>query len=177
MGIVDFFRSLRLKADLHAGRTSALDELFRRYADGLFHYALTLTLDQDGAEDIVQQLFVDLAARPGALDNVYNLKSYLYQAVRNRSLNHKKRAQKETDELFEPECPGLAPDERLALQLALSSLNPEQREVVVLKIHHGLTFQEIGKAIGVPQNTAASRYRYALENLRGQLTASGKAAV
>jgi len=41
-----------------------------------------------------------------------------------------------------------------------------QREVVVLHIWGGLTFEEVAQAIGVSPNTAASRYRYALEKLR-----------
>ncbi len=43
---------------------------------------------------------------------------------------------------------------------------PHLREVVVLKTWSALTFQEIGETLGVPLNTAASRYRYALEHLR-----------
>jgi RNA polymerase sigma-70 factor (ECF subfamily) len=52
------------------------------------------------------------------------------------------------------------------LEEAVKSLQPKYREVVTLKIWGGLTFQEIAEATGVPLNTAASRYRYALEGLR-----------
>ena len=52
------------------------------------------------------------------------------------------------------------------LQDALNCLPAEQREVVTLKIWGGLTFAEIGEMLGIPANTAASRYRYALEELR-----------
>lgn len=52
---------------------------------------------------------------------------------------------------------------------AVKSLQPNYREVVTLKIWGGLTFQEIADATGVPLNTAASRYRYALDELRQAL--------
>jgi len=45
----------------------------------------------------------------------------------------------------------------------------DQREVLVLKIWNELTFSEIGDALGISQNTAASRYRYALAHLKKSL--------
>lgn len=170
MRILEFFRALRLKSDLQAGRETAVETLFHRYADGLFHYALAVAGDSDMAEDVVQQLFTDLVARPENLAKVYNLKSYLYQATRNRCLNAKKRSRREEpEELFESECPELGPAEKLSVQQALSSLSPEQREVVLLKLYHGLTFSEIGQSLEISPNTAASRYRYALQHLREEL--------
>jgi len=55
------------------------------------------------------------------------------------------------------------------IQEALKKLPENQREVITLKIWAGLTFSEIAESLGVPANTAASRYRYGLESLR-QLT-------
>jgi RNA polymerase sigma-70 factor (ECF subfamily) len=49
---------------------------------------------------------------------------------------------------------------------ALKTLPPEQREVIALKVDGGLTFGQIAEILGVNANTAASRYRYALEKLR-----------
>ncbi len=47
--------------------------------------------------------------------------------------------------------------------------NNEQREVLVMKIWNDLTFAEIASALEISQNTAASRYRYALANLKKNL--------
>ena len=52
------------------------------------------------------------------------------------------------------------------LERAVKSLPPIQQEVVTLKVWCGLTFQEISATLGVPMNTAASRYRYGLDRLR-----------
>jgi RNA polymerase sigma-70 factor (ECF subfamily) len=52
------------------------------------------------------------------------------------------------------------------LRAAIHTLPVEQRDVVALKIDGELTFGEIGAALGISPNTAASRYRYALEKLR-----------
>ena len=50
--------------------------------------------------------------------------------------------------------------------VAVGRLPNEQREVLVMKIWNDLTFAEIASALGISQNTAASRYRYALAALK-----------
>ena len=52
------------------------------------------------------------------------------------------------------------------IQMAMAELPPEQREVITLKIWGELTFAEIGQTLGIPANTAASRFRYGLSELR-----------
>jgi RNA polymerase sigma-70 factor (ECF subfamily) len=51
----------------------------------------------------------------------------------------------------------------------LGELVPEQRAVVHLKLWERLTFEQIAELVGVPPNTAASRYRYGLDKLRERL--------
>jgi RNA polymerase sigma-70 factor (ECF subfamily) len=76
-------------------------------------------------------------------------------------------ADTETVGWFEPEA-----DPRLqSLAESLELLPAEQREVVVLKIWGELTFDEIGEQLAISPNTAASRWRYAMETLRKLITA------
>jgi RNA polymerase sigma-70 factor (ECF subfamily) len=70
------------------------------------------------------------------------------------------------------ETPLEGDDRREAIEAALRDLPPEQREVLVLKIWGELTFEQIAAQLGLPPNTAASRYRYALAALREVLTAA-----
>ena len=58
---------------------------------------------------------------------------------------------------------------RNELAEALAELPPEQRAVAHLKLWEGLTFGQIAAALDIPPNTAASRYRYALDKLRDRL--------
>ncbi len=51
----------------------------------------------------------------------------------------------------------------------LATLPQEQREVVVLKIWHEHTFEQIADLLGISANTIAGRYRYALQKLRKSL--------
>ena len=57
-------------------------------------------------------------------------------------------------------------DSQRQLVAALDHLPRDQREVLVMKIWNELTFAEIGQALEISQNTAASRYRYALAALK-----------
>jgi RNA polymerase sigma-70 factor (ECF subfamily) len=65
--------------------------------------------------------------------------------------------------------PGEGDERRVEIEVAIQRLPDEQREVLVLKIWQEFTFEQIGAALGIPPNTAASRYRYALNALRKQL--------
>jgi RNA polymerase sigma-70 factor (ECF subfamily) len=60
----------------------------------------------------------------------------------------------------------------MILEAALRALPVEQREVVYLRVHEGLTFQEIADRCAVSINTVASRYRYATAALRRALAPS-----
>ena len=60
-------------------------------------------------------------------------------------------------------------EEALQLREAVQRLSPKLREVVMMKFWGGLTFQQIAEALAISPNTAASRYRYALEQLAHEL--------
>jgi RNA polymerase sigma-70 factor (ECF subfamily) len=151
-----------------------LARLYDEYAAGLFRYALIVLADYALAEDVVQQVFAKLVARAGRLEAP---ERYLRRAVRNEcySLLERRRAEQprvhDTARILEPVADKEIDEaDRLALEAALRSLPAEQREVVVLKVYEGWTLQEIAEETGVPLNTAASRYRYAMNKLRAALS-------
>ena len=127
------------------------------------------------AEDVVQEAFVrfwrsrDRAADPAA---------YLYACVKRAALDWQRgrarRARRE-EAAARPEGeplfagPAEQAERRAAVAAALGALPEAQREVLVMKVWGGLSFPQIAAALGVPADTAASRYRYALARLREQL--------
>ena len=60
-------------------------------------------------------------------------------------------------------------EEALILRDAVQNLSQKLREVVVMKFWGGLTFQQISETLAISPNTAASRYRYAMEQLAHEL--------
>jgi RNA polymerase sigma-70 factor, ECF subfamily len=98
---------------------------------------------------------------------------YLLRSFRNRALNHRRTLWRRVAREFEStrwfeRAPDESPAERAAMR-CLARLPAEQREVIVLKLWHGRTFDEVGELLGVSPNTAAGRYRYGLTKLRACL--------
>jgi RNA polymerase sigma-70 factor (ECF subfamily) len=127
------------------------------------------------AEDVVQEAFVRFWRSRGRADDAA---AYLFACVRNcardRQRGEARRAKREAAAALPKAEPTFATAveqaERAAVvEAALRGLPEEQREVLVMKIWGGLTFAQIGDALAIPGNTAASRYRYALEQLRKEL--------
>jgi RNA polymerase sigma-70 factor (ECF subfamily) len=149
----------------------SVKQLYERHGPALMAYACTLVADAASAEDIVHGIFVKLLN--GSATTVDTPAAYLYRAVRNQALNARRNGQREA-RLDETKhlCfthQGGDREAALALQQALADLPDEQREVVVMRIWSGMTLEEVASATEVSLNTAASRYRYALEKLRHRL--------
>ena len=152
-------------AALSRGEVSALSEVWGLSAP-LHSYAYSLAESREDADDILGDVLVRLARQGKRLRRVRSPKAYLFTAVRNaaRSLGRRKGPRRSSEPTDAAASEDLAGD--AAVRSAVMALSPKQREVVVLHIWGGLTFRELGETLRIPQNTAASRYRYALEKLR-----------
>ncbi|MBM3847509.1 MAG: sigma-70 family RNA polymerase sigma factor [Verrucomicrobia bacterium] len=156
-----------------------LERLYDSHAQALFAFVLQLTSDEAETRDVLQEIFVRLARRPELLAGVRDERGFLLRLSRNLTIDWVRRREArdrahETTRvnLAEVFLPLTDPDEeafRRALEVALGTLPLEQRTVVYLKLWEGLTFDAIAETLEIPLNTAASRYRYALDKLRDQL--------
>lgn len=143
---------------------------FPQFAPGLLLFARQWLRSSADAEDVVQEAFVRFWRRNHNIEN----RALLYATVRSIALDFVRRdsrrarreadASSETAGSVEPQFEQL--DDPQPLATALERLPLDQREVLVMKIWDELTFAEIAAALGISQNTAASRYRYALGALR-----------
>ena len=115
-------------------------------------------------------------ARCGVPESPLQPEHYCLRSYRNRALNYRRslwrRLAREWEALswFEP-APAESAAEREAMR-CLTRLPREQREVIVLKIWHDYTFEEVGELLEISPNTAAGRYRYGLQKLRQHLKRS-----
>lgn len=146
--------------------------LYDQLGPRVFRYLLGILGNRSEAEDVLQTVFLELLRRPAVLQQLQSPLAYVIAAARNAALRcikqSRRRRQMETAAHFlEARDPVLHhADEVERLERALSALPLEQREVIVLKTFEDLTFEEIGRSLKISPNTAASRYRYALEKLR-----------
>lgn len=163
---------LKQRFDDHS--EDAFAALYDRYARSLFRVAWTLLRSQPDAEDAVQEVFLGLARSQKVLGRVQNMRAYLFSALRHAASRLASRNKSVTPLVDEQELPSNtsiaeeADDSELLHRLdeAMAALPMDQREVLSLKIDGEMTFAEIAEVLGIRPNTAASRYRYALEKLR-----------
>jgi len=160
-------------------REPDLELLYEEHAQALFAFLLNFTRNEDDTRDVLQELFCKLASRPELLDSVREPRAFLLRLSHNlavdlmrrrgtRAKNHEEFGRDQAD-LFEPKRDSDDPAFREALSSALAELPPEQRTVVHLKLWEGITFEQIAATLGIPQNTAGSRYRYGIDKLRERL--------
>lgn len=162
-----------LAARLARGDEAAFAELYDACADRLHDY-LTLRLgSSDSAADVLQNTFLRAVKSRRRFRGVENPVAYLFQIARNEAMRHAGRHRAREVPLPMEFVGGDIcqwSENAEAVRAALSRLNTEDRELVELKAYAGLTFREIADMTGLPLGTVATRYRRALESLRGWLT-------
>ena len=156
-----------------------IERLYDEHAQALFAFLLNFTRHEADTRDLLQELFVKLANRPELLDDVRDERAFLLRLAHNLVIDLIRRRgtrEKNYEQLAGARAPIFAPasepDERAfreALSAALGEIPSDQRAVVHLKLWGGLTFEQIAALLGIPLNTAASRYRYGLDKLRERL--------
>ncbi len=152
------------------------ERLYDRHAGALVLYARQWLPNLSDAEDAVQDAFVRLIKSPRQFSE--DPVPVLYQAVRWAALDRIRQEQRRQhrEEVSSKDTPGEVlfvdhvekRERRQAEEAAMQQLPDEQREVLTMHIWGELGFREIGEALGISINTAASRYRYGLKKL-GQL--------
>ena len=147
---------------------------YDRFAGPLYRYALMILGDHGAAGDAVHLVFTAWLSAGGPAPD--EEERYLRRAVRNACYSALRRRRPDVMSAdARPLLESIAadrdrPEERIAVEQAMRALPAEQREVIHLKVFEGWTFQEIADFGGESINTVASRYRYAMDKMREQLS-------
>jgi RNA polymerase sigma-70 factor (ECF subfamily) len=167
---------------LAAGDDHALAEIFDRFAGVVYGAAAGVVGDGGCAQDVVQEVFVELWRHPDRYDPAAgSLRGYLTMLARHRAVDtvrselrriarQVRHARLTPDEA--PQSPGeqvLTADLASAVREAVQQLPSAQRQVVELAYFKGMTFREVADAAGIPEGTAKSRLRLALAKLEAVL--------
>lgn len=165
------------------GDAGAFDVLYSRHRGGLYRYLLRQCRDAGVAEELFQDVWMNLIRARQRYTVQAKFTTYLYRLAHNRLIDHYRQRAHAVAVSFEDEdCPELenltdhrepppeqAYDNREQARelLALIAELPEaQREAFVLQQEAGMSVEEIAAATGVTRETAKSRLRYALAKLR-----------
>lgn len=174
-----------LAARLAAGDEFALAEVFDRFAPDVYRAAFVVLRNDAAAQDIVQDVFVELWRHPDRYDPALGrFPTYLVVIARRRAVDvvrsevrrvvrqdrscHAAAAQSAPSPSEEVIASNVADAVRAAVRL----LPDSQRRIVELAYFSGLTYREAAKVAGIPEGTAKSRVRLALAKLESMLDSS-----
>lgn len=171
-----------LAARLAAGDDEALAEAFDGLGSAVYGAALRVLGDRVAAQDVVQDVFVELWRHPGRYDAAAApLRTYLMVMARRRAVDRvrsevRRFAREQRHHQLAPEQHQMSPGDEVAateiaslVRDAVRMLPDVQRRVVELAYFQGMSYREVGRTVGIPEGTAKSRLRLALAKLEAML--------
>jgi|RhiMethySRZTD1v2_1073278.scaffolds.fasta_scaffold10454_10 RNA polymerase sigma-70 factor, ECF subfamily len=163
-----------------AGDQAAFATLIRRHQNMVFSIALHMLRSRAAAEDLAQEVFLELYRSLARLESDAHVVSWLRRVAGHRSIDEIRRRNHRpefpTDTL--PET-GHAPETREVfvaerLQALVAELPERARMVVVLRYQEEMEPTEIAQALSMPVNTVKSHLRRSVAALRERLTGGGR---
>jgi RNA polymerase sigma-70 factor (ECF subfamily) len=160
------------------GDHEAFRHLVERYQRRALAHARALTGNDGDAADAAQEAFLDAFRHLGTFDASRDFYPWFYTLLRNRCFKRRAREKKHAAAEVPADAAGASggPREELHdLQRALDWLEPDDRELIVLKHLDGWTYDELAERLGIPRGTVMSRLFHARGRLQALLS-SGKGA-
>lgn len=172
---------------VRAGDGPALDLLLKRYEERIYAFGMRLCREPEDARDVLQETMLTLARSADGFEGRSSLSTWLFAVARSFCIKQRRRrvgAPKHLESLddtegfavSEPAAPTRAPDEAAAgreladaIEAALDTLDPQMREVVVLRDVEGLSAAETAEVLGVSVAATKSRLHRARAQLRALL--------
>ena len=158
------------------GDSMAFAELVREHQGMVFSIAYHYLQDRSLAEDLAQEVFLELYQSLGKIQSPAHLTYWLRRVTANRCIDHGRkkvrRREMALEETPEPAAsdPSVDPLLLKRLQQSVAGLPERQRMVVILRFQEGLGPAEIADALNMPVNTVKSTLHRSLEELRKGLT-------
>lgn len=152
------------------GEPVGLAELYELMGRAIFTTAYVITGHREDAEDILQDTLVEIYQDARFYRPRTNPRAWVLTVTRHTALDAvRKRTRHATAPLDTAEALPTPPDaheEFSALWDLLAVLSPEERELVVLRLYHGLSHGEIAETLRISTAAAQKRYRRAIDKLR-----------
>ena len=170
---------LALVTAIRSGDQGAMAALYDRYSSIVYSVALRVLQDTGAAEDVLQDIFMQLWRNPGSFDaSRGNMAAWLAVIARNRAIDvlRRRRPHDDIEEIVVSVEPDMASDAERARAMqkirgALDSMPRPQRSALELAYFEGLTHTEIADKTGEPLGTIKTRIRTGLLSLRKVLAA------
>jgi RNA polymerase sigma-70 factor (ECF subfamily) len=159
------------------GDSEAYGELVSRYKNAIYYHCFAIVRDEDAAEDIAQETFINAYYKLKQYNNIYRLSTWLFKISTNKCLTHLKRRGRElatSDEVlasFPSEQPTPSKHAIHAeLHTAVRALRPNYRAVISLYYWQGLDYATTAQVMDVPINSVRVWLKRAKEELKKELS-------
>jgi RNA polymerase sigma-70 factor (ECF subfamily) len=159
-----------------AGDEAAFAELVERYQPRLRYYLRKMLRDMQGAEDALQDVWLDVFRAVARLADAGAFRAWLYRIVRDRAVRELRKRRPPPRPLQEADAidgraeePDFTVEDVERIHAGLDELAAEHREVLVLRYVEDMTYEEIARVVGCQVGTVRSRLHYAKRALRGVL--------
>jgi RNA polymerase sigma-70 factor (ECF subfamily) len=165
---------LALVTAIRSGNQSAMGALYDRYSSIVYAVALRVLQDTGAAEDVLQEIFMQLWRNPGSFDSSRgNMAAWLAVIARNRAIDslRRRRPVDDIEDVVVSVEPDLATETDRAramdkVRSALEQMPAAQRKTLEMAYFEGLTHTEIAQKTGEPLGTIKTRIRSGLLTLR-----------
>lgn len=165
-----------MREALTAGQSDALADAYDLYAAAVYGIAVRITNDHGAAEDVTQEVFVELWQRPERYDpGQAPLRGWLCMIARRRAIDWRRRQvtrDRYTLLLAGQALPAPNVEEDVEastmaklVRAAVHDLPPLYREAIALAYFYGLTYREVAVQLGIPEGTAKYRLRTGLRRI------------
>jgi RNA polymerase sigma-70 factor (ECF subfamily) len=162
-----------------------VEQIVRRYQRPVIRLIARMIRDPSQAEDLAQDTFVKAFRNLAAFDPTRRLSSWLFRIAHNTAIDALRRVRPVTVSLDDTidgaaelaSAPSPDPVEQRALadalDAAMAELRPDQRAALTLRYEEGLSFDDVGQVLGIPEATARSHVHRARKELSHRLTEAG----
>lgn len=167
---------IALVRDCQNGDQKAMDTLVTQMQTPVFNAAYRMLGNTDEAADVTQTTFLKVFENIQRFDSTRRLFSWIYRIALNESIDQLKRRQRTVPLEDTPTSDTDLPQEMAAasqlsdeVQKALMELSDEHRAVIVLRYFADCSYQEIRRALELPEKTVKSRLFTARQQLKIKL--------
>jgi RNA polymerase sigma-70 factor (ECF subfamily) len=168
-----------------AGEKEAFGTLVKRFERPVYGLIVRMVRNPAEAEEIAQEVFIKAYTKLQSFDRSRKFSSWIFKIAHNAAIDYLRKKRVQTvplesppeqeggqladilagPERDEPEQVAVRGELAEALELAMASLRPEQREVLLLRFQHGLSYAELSEVMSLPLGTIKTHLHRARKRL------------